>query len=141
MINITQEMVCNVDHFKEVQFQGHPGVNLEITQRQVWDDLKIPIKQFDRSFFTVKLPDDPTRWSKGSENPVVSQFENLTVKYNGELEQSLEHCKVDLRTKMTDIKNWDLNGARRKRQRGKRGRQEENERRKEKGWKEEDRTS
>lgn len=100
MINITQQLVCNVDHFKEVLNRSHPYVNLEKTQRLIWEDLQIPITQFNTSFFSVKLPEDPTRWSRGTENEILSAFDGLLVKYKNELTKSLQTCNVDLRSKL-----------------------------------------
>ena len=104
MVNMTQEIVCNVNHFKDVQQQGPADeLNIEITQLRVWDDLTIPIKQFNSTSFLVRLPDDPARWSQGGQNDILSQFDNLMIKYPGELQRALETCKVDLSSKMTAI--------------------------------------
>lgn len=116
MINITQQLVCNVDHFKKVQNRSHPTVNLEKTQRLIWADLQIPITQFNTSFFSVKLPEDPTRWRQGSGNEIVSAFDGLLVKYKDELNKSLQTCNVDLQSKLES-----LNGTYRSTQIAKKG--------------------
>lgn len=107
MINVTQQLVCDVDRFRNVLMQNHPNVNLETAQKLVWENLSIPIRQFDRSFFTVKLPDDPTRWSQGSDDEVISQFDGLKVKYVDEFHQASKHCGMNdpelLRAKMEKI--------------------------------------
>lgn len=114
MINITQQLVCNVDHFTDVLVQRNGSLNLETAQKMIWEDLSIPVNQFDRSFFAVKLPEDPTRWSRGVENEVISQFDNLQVKYPGELDQSMQSCGVEdpalLKEKMVSIQHLDSDG-------------------------------
>ena len=115
MINITQQLVCETAHFEEVVRRDHPWANLESIQRRVWENLTIPIQQYNRSFFAVKLPDDPTKWAQGSQHEAVSKFDGLLVKYQGELDQAMAQCHVensqDLEDNLTIIK--DMNGERR----------------------------
>ena len=93
MINITQNMVCDPDHYTKVLAVAHPELNLEQTQRLIWNDLSLPVYQFPRQFFTVKLPTDPTRWSQGDMNENIPSDTGLLVKYGRELTAAMEYCK------------------------------------------------
>jgi hypothetical protein len=55
MINITQQLVCNVEHYKQVESMAHEQGNVESMQRMIWKDLQIPIKRWNTSSFPAKL--------------------------------------------------------------------------------------
>ncbi len=91
-LNITQELICNYKHYQK------PGVmpgdpNLERMIAMLFQETQIKISLFKRSFFTVKLPTDPTRWTKGTEMSEGKPF-GLLIKYPGELSGAKEYCAV-----------------------------------------------
>jgi hypothetical protein len=51
MINITQQLVCNVDHYRQVERKAQRQGGLESAQRMIWKDLHIPVEQLKSSSF------------------------------------------------------------------------------------------
>jgi hypothetical protein len=47
MINVTQQLVCNVEHYKQVESEANTQGSLESAQPMIWKDLHLPIRQTD----------------------------------------------------------------------------------------------
>jgi hypothetical protein len=108
-INITQDLVCNSDHwYNTITSSGSTDINLETTLKIYWDKMNIPVMPFDRSFFTVKKPEDPTRWSHGAEDTQLKLY-NLLVKYLDEKKGAVERCGnvVESKAKELSEMTWD----------------------------------
>jgi hypothetical protein len=52
MINVTQQLVCNVEHYKQVESKANTQGDLNSAQRMVWKDLQIPVEELDRHLST-----------------------------------------------------------------------------------------
>ena len=105
MINITQALMCEPETWKQVLIPAHPNMNLETATARYFQHINISIQEFPRSMFTVKLPADPTRWSKGTATDIISNYDGLLVKYPAEFDMAKAHCKVDTDLKMQFIRN------------------------------------
>jgi hypothetical protein len=93
-LNITTELVCNWQAYSDT-LRAWDHVNLERLQKQVWEQTGVPVRQYRRSMFTVKTPEDPTRWGKGT-NLVEGQEFGLLIKYPDEMVRAKEHCQTTM---------------------------------------------
>lgn len=96
-IGIANELVCSPRKwlsFLRSNNASYP-INLEKLQALMWKNLDLTVEEFHRSMFTVKTPEDPTRWAVGSAHKILCKF-NLLVKYPTELQNAEEDCKSSL---------------------------------------------
>lgn len=95
-INLTTELVCNTDYWYEI-LSKIESVNLEKVQMHMWANMSLPVGEFNRSMFTVKKDDDPTRWLlrwQNHKDQATKEFD-LTVKYPQEMVDAVQHCNVN----------------------------------------------
>jgi hypothetical protein len=92
-LNITQDMVCNVEQYLPVVSQARV-VNQESLQAVVWQHMGLSVHEFPFSMFLVRAAGDRTSWSSGR-NDINKEVErrNLLVKYPGEFTSAVASCR------------------------------------------------
>jgi nucleoside-diphosphate-sugar epimerase len=102
-INMTSELVCRPQYWHNI-LKDIPAVNLEKTLATMWKQLGLKVREYPRSMFAVKLPEDHTRWSKGHQNAVLSKYDGLKVKYESEMKATT--CANSLQDEMQQLKEY-----------------------------------
>ncbi|CAF1187948.1 unnamed protein product [Adineta ricciae] len=93
MINITNELICRPDYWRNKLEGVDYELNIEVVQKLIWDDMGLTVSEHPRSIFIVRSSGDPASWSRGRSHPELSRF-NLKVKYPRELKSSKIYCKT-----------------------------------------------
>lgn len=90
-MNMTKDIVCNAQHWTQVFTSETNIVNLETALKLYWNRTDFQVAELNRTMFSVKTEDDPSRWSIGENHTILSQF-GLKVKYKSALSLALDHC-------------------------------------------------
>lgn len=103
-LNVTQHLLHNspevIEHFGGTQ--GLKPNNLESILKFYFDKEGLEVRRFNRTCFGVKRACDLTRWSAGSDHPVLKHLK-LTAKYPTELALAERSCgfKLTVNTNVT----------------------------------------
>jgi hypothetical protein len=91
VLNITKHLVCHpTDFLEKTKTLPRLYMNLETVTLDFYRLKNISVGVFPRTQFTVRGPNDPTRWAQGE---IVPEFHpNLRVKYLKEYQEALEFC-------------------------------------------------
>ena len=92
-LNIAGDFVCKAPYYAEKLLMPKQPVNSEILLSTFLQEQGLQIRLFPRFMFAIKLPEDPTRWSTGSDLPFQAPFK---LKYPYELTLSEQTCKLSL---------------------------------------------
>ena len=93
MMDNTADLVCNAQKWQPDLLNTGQDFNPEMIQKHLWDGHGIQVKEFKRSMFTIKLPEDPARGSTGSSHPELEKY-GLLVKYPAEMTLAQQHCPM-----------------------------------------------
>ena len=93
MIDNTADLVCNAQKWQPDLLSTGQDFNPEMIQKHLWDRHGIQVKEFKRSMFTIKLPEDPASGSPGFPHPELKKY-GLLVKYPSEMTLAQEHCPM-----------------------------------------------
>ena len=89
LLNVSQSITCNPAPYFQKNICNLEQLLLVYTNVE-----KIEVIQFDPSFFTVRAPNDTTRWSEGVENRDLAVL-GLKLKYPGEYAKAKATCGIE----------------------------------------------
>jgi len=92
-LNIAGDLVCKAAYYADTLLTPKQPVNSEILLATFLLEQGLHVRLFPRFMFAIKMPQDPTRWSTGSDLPFQAPFK---LKYPYELTLSERTCKTTL---------------------------------------------
>jgi nucleoside-diphosphate-sugar epimerase len=103
-IDIGSDFICKGQTYNSIFMPMSTPVNLEMMLTSFFKEQVLEVFRYNRVMFTVRQPNDPTRWSKGENSDLISDNWGFKLKYPPELRQSIATCKTDVDTALTKFK-------------------------------------